>query len=266
MAGRSRWSAVRPGWPARRAASATVPARSSTRPWFTGKPVTQGEGSDHSSARPAPNPESATSPGFFYSSGRPMHLKAVSFVLSALVLVLGSNPSLAAEKTKPVAPPSAASQAKASPSATKINLVDINSATRSELKQLPGITEADAAKIIAGRPYGSKAQLVSHNIISGCRVPESQDADRREAIPRPSMVLRAARRHQPTGSRYRERTTASPMPHASWPRAQDASFQVSAAIPERACGSMQTMWRLIWSKGISCKCMRIFGTEAALSS
>jgi competence protein ComEA len=95
-----------------------------------------------------------------------MHLKAVSFVLSALVLVLGSNPSLAADKTKPVAPPSAASQAQASPSATKIKLIDINSATRSELKQLPGITEADAAKIIAGRPYGSKAQLVSHNIIS----------------------------------------------------------------------------------------------------
>ncbi len=44
-------------------------------------------------------------------------------------------------------------------------LVDINSATSKELKKLPGITDTLAAKIIAGRPYGSKAQLVSHDVI-----------------------------------------------------------------------------------------------------
>ena len=47
----------------------------------------------------------------------------------------------------------------------RIGLVDINSATRAQLKKLPGIGDAEADKIIAGRPYGSKAHLVTHNII-----------------------------------------------------------------------------------------------------
>jgi DNA uptake protein ComE-like DNA-binding protein len=46
-----------------------------------------------------------------------------------------------------------------------IKLVDINSATAKELATLPGITAEDAAKIVAGRPYGSKAWLVTHNAI-----------------------------------------------------------------------------------------------------
>lgn len=49
----------------------------------------------------------------------------------------------------------------------KIKPVDINSATSEELKKLPGIGDAEAAKIIAGRPYGSKAWLVTKNIIDG---------------------------------------------------------------------------------------------------
>ena len=44
--------------------------------------------------------------------------------------------------------------------------VDVNSATKAELKKLPGIGDADADRIIAGRPYLSKAHLQTHNIIS----------------------------------------------------------------------------------------------------
>jgi hypothetical protein len=40
-------------------------------------------------------------------------------------------------------------------------LIDINSASRNELKTLPGIGDAEADKIIAGRPYLSKTHLVS---------------------------------------------------------------------------------------------------------
>lgn len=49
--------------------------------------------------------------------------------------------------------------------AAKIKRVNINNATRMELKNLPGIGDAEAVKIIAGRPYGSKAWLVTNNII-----------------------------------------------------------------------------------------------------
>ena len=49
--------------------------------------------------------------------------------------------------------------------AAAIKLVDINSAKRDELKTLPGIGDAEADKIIAGRPYATKAHLISKNVI-----------------------------------------------------------------------------------------------------
>jgi competence protein ComEA len=51
----------------------------------------------------------------------------------------------------------------APPSAGK--LVDINSATQDDLKALPGIGDAYSKKIIDGRPYTRKDQLVSRNIL-----------------------------------------------------------------------------------------------------
>ena len=50
--------------------------------------------------------------------------------------------------------------------ATKVKLVDINSASKAELKTLPHIGDSEADKIIAGRPYLSKAHLLTHNIVS----------------------------------------------------------------------------------------------------
>lgn len=45
------------------------------------------------------------------------------------------------------------------------NLVDINTASKAELKKLPSITDAYADKIIAGRPYLSKAHLLTRKIL-----------------------------------------------------------------------------------------------------
>ncbi|HAL40642.1 MAG TPA: DNA-binding protein [Polaromonas sp.] len=105
-----------------------------------------------------------------------MKYRFISVALTAAVLLLGTNLSSAAE-TKADAPQQAASKATAGSksakseidakrkAAAKIKLVDINSAKKEELKKLPGISDAEAAKIIAGRPYGSKAHLVTRNII-----------------------------------------------------------------------------------------------------
>ena len=103
----------------------------------------------------------------------------LSIVLTTVVALIGASSSFAAQ-SQASAPAQAASKAAASPTgapsknqvktksqaAAKIKLIDINSAKKDELKALPGITDADAAKIVASRPYGSKAWLVSDNILT----------------------------------------------------------------------------------------------------
>jgi len=105
-----------------------------------------------------------------------MKHRFMSLALTAAVLLLSFSMSFAID-SKTNAAPEAGSKTSAGVKSTnsntgskskagaKIKLVDINSASKQELKTLPGISDAEADKIIAGRPYRTKAHLVTHNIL-----------------------------------------------------------------------------------------------------
>jgi competence protein ComEA len=82
-----------------------------------------------------------------------------------------TNPQPAATATMP-ANPSTASQAAVAPQSATI---DLNSATAADLKALPGVTEADAAKIVQGRPYKAPGDLVSKKILSDAQFAKIKD-------------------------------------------------------------------------------------------
>lgn len=82
-----------------------------------------------------------------------------------IALGLAACTGLVAAAMPAAAPASAASAAKARPPAKQPAPIDINSASRAQLKTLPGIGDAEADRIISGRPYHSKADLVERGII-----------------------------------------------------------------------------------------------------
>ncbi len=96
-----------------------------------------------------------------------MRLKKLVVAMFVLSLAL---PALGVAQTKPKPAP-------AKPQAAAAVLLDLNTATKEELEALPAIGTAYAQKIIDGRPYKAKNELVTKKI-----VPESTYAKIKDKV------------------------------------------------------------------------------------
>jgi competence protein ComEA len=89
-------------------------------------------------------------------------LVRIMFVLLTVSLAVGSAAAQTKTTEKKSAPAAKADTKKAE---QKTELMDINSATKQQLMTLTGIGDAYAQKIIDGRPYARKDELVSKKIV-----------------------------------------------------------------------------------------------------
>ncbi len=106
-------------------------------------------------------------------------LRSVRWAMAALMCFALISPVVAQTGTSTTSPPAKSLPAKPAPgtpsatstpaasgsAAQRTELLDINTASATELKTLPGIGDAYSEKIIKGRPYASKDQLVSKKLI-----------------------------------------------------------------------------------------------------
>ena len=94
---------------------------------------------------------------------RNLWMALLTVIVATAMLAAQSKPDKAAGKPAGGATAQAPSKSAAAKAGDKL---DINSASKDDLEKLPGIGPATSQKIIAGRPYRAKNELVSKKIVS----------------------------------------------------------------------------------------------------
>ena len=107
---------------------------------------------------------------------RSFRIHTLSAFAIAVMLPIAAHAAQGTAKSTTTAPKATATQAtstrhhshpaRLASKSKRAPAVDINTASKEDLMKLPGITDEVAEKIIAGRPYKSKAELTKKNVLT----------------------------------------------------------------------------------------------------